>query len=330
MQIDLRTVTLKPQRNTFDHVARRLGGDKAASRYQEGTFDIQATHHFHYRPLWDPDHEIHDPARTAIKMKDWYAFKDPRQYYYGTYVVARGRQQEAAEAAFTLFEERELAATLPAAVRATALATLVPLRHAEWAANMNNSSICAYGYGTAFTAPAMYHAMDHLGIAQYLTRIGLALDGPGVLDAAKKAWLEDARWQPLRRYVEDTLVLKDPFELFVAQDLVLEGLLFPFAFDHLDRALAAQGGAALSPLTRFMAEWFDETARWIDATVKTAAAESPQNRETLARWTRAWRDRALAAVTPIAERALGAGAAAALDRVTTDLGARAGRAGVAL
>ena len=330
MQIDLRTVTLKPQRNTFDHVARRLGGDKPASRYQEGTFDIQATHHFHYRPLWDPDHEIHDPSRTAIQMKDWYAFKDPRQYYYGTYVVARGRQQEAAEASFTLFEERGLAATLPAAVRATAQDTLVPLRHVEWAGNMNNASVCAYGYGTAITAPAMYHAMDHLGVAQYLTRIGLALDGPGALDGAKKAWLEDPRWQPLRRYVEDTLVTKDWFELFVAQNLVLEGVLYPLVFDHLDRALAAKGGAALSPLTRFMAEWFDESSRWIDAQLKTAASESADNRSLLAGWARRWLDRAMEAVAPVARHAFGDAAPAVLDRVTSDLTARAARAGVAL
>jgi phenol hydroxylase P1 protein len=330
MQIDLRTVSLKPQRNTFDHVARRLGGDKPASRYQEGTFDIQATHHFHYRPLWDPEHEIHDPSRTAVRMKDWYAFKDPRQYYYGTYVVARGRQQEAAEAAFALFEDRGLAATLPDPVRQVALDTLVPLRHVEWAGNMNNAAVCAYGYGTAITAPAMYHAMDHLGIAQYLTRIGLALDGPGALDAAKKAWLEDPRWQPLRRYAEDTLVVQDWFELFVAQDLVLEGVLFPLVFDHADRALAAKGGAALSPLTRFMGEWFDESARWVDAQVKTAAAESAENKALIAGWARRWRDRAVEAIAPVAQSALGADAGAVLDRVATDLGARASRAGVAL
>jgi phenol hydroxylase P1 protein len=330
MQIDLRTVSLKPQRNTFSHVARRLGGDKPASRYQEGTFDIQATHHFHYRPLWDPEHEIHDPARTAIRMKDWYAFKDPRQYYYGTYVVARGRQQEAAEAAFALFEDRGLAATLPAPVRQVALETLVPLRHVEWAGNMNDAAICAYGYGTALTAPAMYHAMDHLGIAQYLSRIGLALDGPAALDAAKKAWLEDPRWQPLRRYAEDTLVLKDWFELFVAQDLVLEGVLFPLVFDHADRALAARGGAALSPLTRFMSEWFEESARWVDAQLKTAAAESAENKALLAGWARRWRERAVEAVAPVAAAVLGADGQAVLDRVVTDLGARATRAGVAL
>ena len=35
MQLDLRTVTIKPLRQTFTHVARRIGGDKPASRYQD-------------------------------------------------------------------------------------------------------------------------------------------------------------------------------------------------------------------------------------------------------------------------------------------------------
>ena len=63
MQIDLRTVSIKPLRQTFDHIARRIGPDKAATRYQEGTLDVQATHNFHYRPTWDPDHEIFDASR---------------------------------------------------------------------------------------------------------------------------------------------------------------------------------------------------------------------------------------------------------------------------
>ena len=41
MQIDLRTVSIKPLRHTFDNIARRIGADKPASRYQEGTLDMQ-------------------------------------------------------------------------------------------------------------------------------------------------------------------------------------------------------------------------------------------------------------------------------------------------
>ncbi len=64
------------------------------------------------------------------------------------------------------------------------------------------------GYGTAFTQPCIYQAMDQLGIAQYLTRVGLLLGDVEVLDTAKQSWMDDDTWQGLRRYVEDTMVLR--------------------------------------------------------------------------------------------------------------------------
>ncbi len=51
MTIQIKTIDLEPKRQTFGHVARRLGGDKTASRYLEGTLDVQATDNFHYKPL---------------------------------------------------------------------------------------------------------------------------------------------------------------------------------------------------------------------------------------------------------------------------------------
>jgi len=87
MQIDIKTSTVQQVRQTFSHVARRLGADKPASRYQEATLELQPEVNFHYRPLWEPEFEIYDKGRTAIVMSDWYAFKDPRQYYYGTYTM---------------------------------------------------------------------------------------------------------------------------------------------------------------------------------------------------------------------------------------------------
>lgn len=346
MHIDLRTVSIKPLRHTYDHVARRIGGDKPASRYQEGTFDLQATANFHYRPTWDPAHALFDAGRSAIRMADWYALKDPRQFYYGAYTLARARQQETAEANFEFVEARGLADSLPAAAREVALRLLVPLRHVAWGANMNNAAICAYGYGTAFTQPCIYQAMDQLGIAQYLTRIGLLLGDADALEAGKRAWLEDEAWQGLRRYVEDSFVLKDPFELHVAQNLVLDGLLYPLVYDTVvDGVLSQRGAPALAMLTRFMTDWSAETRKWVEATVKTAAAESADNQAQLATWCRQWRERAVAALRPLACLALDAGAGegdegagregrahgeALLDEVVQQFDARLAKAGVAL
>ena len=229
--------------------------------------------------------------------------------------MARARQQDSIEASYEFVDSRGLVAKMPDAVRAKVCQVLMPLRHVAWGGNMNNSSICAYGYGTPFTAPAMFHAMDQLGAAQFITRLGLALDEPGVLQAGKNDWLNDVRWQPLRRYVEDTLVLKDPFELFIAQNFALDGQLYPLIFgSFVDDHIVPQGGTAVAMLTAFMPEWHSESARWIDAVLKVAAAESTDNKQLVAGWVQAWADRAQSALAPLAEMALGdAGAKALLD-----------------
>jgi len=330
MQIDLRTVAIEPQRQAFDHLVRRFG-NKPASRYQEGSYDIQAAENLHYRPTWDPDHQLYDASLTRIVMADWYALKDPRQFYYSTYTLTRARQQENTEANFSFVESRGLGDMLPEALRATALAVLVPLRHAAWGANQNNTFVCGYGYGVVFTQPCMYHAMDNLGIAQYLSRLGLLLGDTEALDAAKRDWMDSPVWQPLRRYVEDCMACRDPFELFVAQNLALDGLLYPLIYDRIvDEHLSVQGGSAVAMLTQFMSDWFDETRKWIDAVIKVAAAESDANRELLQDWTRHWSARAASALLPVAELALGAQADEAMAEQLAAFKARAAKAGLTL
>jgi len=330
MQIDLRTVSIQPQRQTFDHLARRFG-DKPASRYQEGSYDIQAAENLHYRPTWDPDQKLYDQSITRIVMKDWYALKDPRQYYYNTYTLARARQQDTAEANFDFVESRGLAAMMPDAYKKVALDLLVPLRHAAWGANQNNAFICGYGYGTVFTQACMYHAMDQLGIAQYLSRLGLLLGDTEALAAGKQAWLKGEAWQPLRRYVEDCLVVRDPFELFVAQNLALDGLLYAAIYERVvDDYLSGKGASAVAMLCQFMNDWFDETRKWVDAVIKTAAAESDHNRATLEEWAGNWSDRAAAAILPIVQVALGSEADAVVGEEVAAFKARLKKLGLSI
>ncbi len=330
MQIDLRTVSITPLRQTYNHIAERLGADKPASRYIEGTMNVQPDANFHYRPTWDPQHELFDPRRTRLVMRDWYALKDPRQFYYGAYTQARARMQEVAEADFEFVEERGLADRYDDAARRKALDFYVPLRHVAWGANMNGAYQCAYGYGTAITQPCLYAGMDQLGIAQYLTRLGLLLGNQGELEAGKQAWLQAPAWQGLRRLVEDTWVLKDWFELYVAQNLVLDGVLFALAYKEVDQVLSEQAGPVVSMLTRFQAEWGQDANKWVDAVMKVAAAESPENKELLSHWYAHWRGRVQEVLAPIAELALGADGADALARSVAAVDARMNKAGLAL
>jgi len=141
--------------------------------------------------------------------------------------------------------------------------------------------------------------------------------------------MQAPEWQGLRKLVEDTLVVEDPFELFVAQNLALDGLLYPLIYgSFVDDHVALQGGTAVAMLTSFMPEWHAETARWIDAVVKVAAAESEANRALLLQWIVHWSDRAQAALSPIAQLALGELAAVALEEARDQLQARLNKAGL--
>jgi phenol/toluene 2-monooxygenase (NADH) P1/A1 len=332
MQVDIKTTGVEPIRQTFTHVARRLGGDKAASRYQEATFDLQPTTNFHYKPLWEPELELYDVRRTQIVMKDWYALRDPRQYYYGAYTMARARQQETMEKNIDFIDKRGLLRELPEAVRDKLIFAFVPMRHLEWGANANNCYCTAYAWGTAVTQATIFHTMDRLGLAQYLSRIGLLLDGNtgDSLTLGKSLWMEHAAWQGLRRLAEKMMVTRDWFEVFVAQNLVLDGLIYPLVFQRFEAKVSRAQGPALSLLTEFMNQWFDETSRWVDAVLKGTAAESAENAARLGAWASAWRTACVQAMTPYAAELFGDEAGAHVEAVDAAFGARVAKLGLKL
>ena len=132
----------------------------------------------------------------------------------------------------------------------------------------------------------------------------------------------------MRRHVENVLVVHDWFEIFVAQNLVLEGLSYPLLYDYLDGEFSAKGGTAIAMMTRFMTEWATETAKWVDAQIKVAAAESPENKTRISDWVKQYRGPVLEALAPIAERALGEHAGNVLAEVTDQFNARCAKLGL--
>jgi len=325
MTIEIKTATLEPIRNTFEHTRRRFG-DKPASRYQEASYDIAPENNFHYRPMWQPDKLLNDPSRTAVVMEDWYAFRDPRQYYYGTYVQARAKLQEVTENNYAFFDKRGLAERLSEEVKEKVVRCLIPLRHMELGANMNNVLCSAYGTSTVLTQAFLYNGMDRLGIAQYLSRIGLLLDGNSAetLTKAKEHWMTDPAWQGLRRYTENTLVVEDWYEVFIAQDVVLDTLVYDLMYRQFDEVITEEGGSDLAMLIEFMQEWHKDTSRWVDATLKSTVAESDHNKELIGRWVAEWQEKAVADLAPLAEIAVGDDAVNACTEALNQRLAKAG------
>jgi phenol hydroxylase P1 protein len=234
--------------------------------------------------------------------------------------------QEVAESNYAFFEKRDLKRLLGDDLQKKVIRYLVPLRHFEHTANLNNMYGSSQGYGTAITQALLYDGMDRLGIAQYLSRIGLILDGNSgdALGEATVYWMNEEIWQGMRALCEETTVTKDWFELFVAQDLILDGLVYDLMFNQFDAWLADNGGQDISMLTEFMQLWNKDNTRWVDAVMKVAVAESAENKALLEGWVTNWKEKAVAALKPLAEEMLDAEAmdkaVAALDKRLTKAG----------
>ena len=285
MTLEIKTSNIEPVRQTYAYIERRFGA-KPATRYQEVSFDIQSETNFHYRPLWKPEKTLNDKTHTQLVMQDWYAFKDPRQFYYGSYVQHRARLQDTAESNFNFFEKRDLAKLISEQTKAQVIRCLLPLRHIEQTANLHMMSGSAYGYGTALTQACIYAAMDHLGMAQYLSRIGLALDEQTghALTEAKQYWMNDPMWQGLRRICEETLIEQDYFKLFVYQNLVMNSFVYALIYQQFDQKLVDEGARDLAMLTEFMKDTLLDLAKWSDSVLKVAFKESEHNALLLNEW----------------------------------------------
>ena len=161
MQYELRTQVIEPSRHTFDHVVARYG-DKPASRYLEGTVDVQPKENFHYRPQWDPTREIYDETFSVFRLTDPYSFLDPRQYYYAPYFTSRATMFDTFGTTLDYIEGRGLLERLPEGWKELMTSVVVPLRHYENGAQLISTAVARFGFGTSITQCAAYAAFDDL------------------------------------------------------------------------------------------------------------------------------------------------------------------------
>jgi phenol/toluene 2-monooxygenase (NADH) P1/A1 len=316
MGYELRTMVVEPKRQTFDNLVERFG-DRPASRYQEGSFDLQATENFHYMPTWDTAHQIYDPDYTALKLTDPYSYVDPRQFYYATYVADAAARYESFAQTLKYIEDRRLLDRLPDDWRMTMVTSVLPLRHYEQAGQMISSNACRFAWGTTISQACVYAAFDRIGNAQVLSLVGLALAGGAAdtLTEAKKNWLHARPLQGLRRVVEESLVERDWAAGLVAIDLA-DTQLYPMLFAHMDERSLFHGAGAYSLIARHLNDWYVNQKKWLQALLK-AWANDPEhgeaNRKALGDIAARWYPQVTEAVRSLAEGIAGLGSATVLS-----------------
>jgi phenol hydroxylase P1 protein len=295
MQYELRYQVIEPKRQSYQNVIDRFG-DQPASRYLEATLDVEPRENFHYRPTWAQDRELYDERYSALRLADPYAYADPRQFFYTPYVTNRAALHDEFGKTLAYLEERELLGRMPDAWRAILASVVVPLRHYESGAQLVSVTGARFAYGTSLEQCCTFAAFDRIGNAQMLSRAGIAL-GAGtadVLTTAKQEWLDGEHLQPLRRLVEEIMIVDDWAEGLLAIDII-DSLVYPLLYSGLDDRALSGGAGAYSLFAQYLSRWFTDQRRWLDALV-TAWNEDPENGESnrshLARINSAWGPRA--------------------------------------
>jgi phenol hydroxylase P1 protein len=299
VQYELRYQVIEPRRQTYQNVIDRYG-DQPASRYLEGTLDVEPRENFHYRPTWVQDRELYDERYSALRLTDPYSFADPRQYYYTPYVTARAAAHDEFGKTLRYLEQRGLLEKMPPGWQSVVGSVVVPLRHFESGAQLITVTGARLAYGTSLEQCCTFAAFDRIGNAQMLSRVGIAL-GAGtadVLKSAKAEWLEAAHLQPLRRLVEEIMIVGDWAEAVLAVDEI-DKLVYPLLYSGLDEEALLGGAGAYSLFSQHFTAWYADQRKWLDALVKSWRGDEqhgPSNSAVLDRVGEQWGARAAEAV----------------------------------
>ncbi len=274
VQYEIKQKVIEPKRLAFDYLLKRYG-NRQASRYEEATVDIQQRENFHYRPTWREGVEIFDVNYSELKLTDYYSFLDPRQFYYYTYNAARAKNYESVDKYFEFCEERGLFEKVSDDWLKVFNRYFIPLRHLEYAGWVLLCGVARFGYGTSITQCAMFNACDKYANAQLITRIGFELPEPDgdIFENAKKTWLEDGIFQPLREYVEKLLTVQDWGEVLIGQNLAIDVFINPLVHIELDNLAVENGVSLFSFFSKYFYDMYKDNMRWTEKLFEVLLAD---------------------------------------------------------
>ena len=287
---------------------------RRASLYEDVTIDTQPSVHRHLNRGWPVSFEdgrgTWDDASTALGSVDWFAFRDPGEYWERPFY-----QRETAI-------EQQIDGAMQSAVEQGLIDDFGP----EWIeflrANLQVPAYVEHGLGFALatigraclsdsvaTCVCLQAAMKQRS-AQALVLYAMDLEqhhGPFPIAAARDAFKSEAAWQPTRRYLERLAATPDWGEVIVAANLCFEPIVGTLLRRELGiRAAAANGDTVTPVLARVATQEWEWAQAWSTRLVRFLSGDpehGPANRAVIEQWLADWE--------PLANEAAGALAALA-------------------
>ncbi|MBO0768777.1 MAG: 2Fe-2S iron-sulfur cluster binding domain-containing protein, partial [Solirubrobacterales bacterium] len=303
---------------------------RKASLYEDVTVDTQPSIHRHITRGWPVSFEdgrgTWDDNSTKLAATDWFAFRDPdEQWERPYYVHGNAGEQQIEGAISSAIEEGLLSDFKPDWVEFLREFLQVPayVEHGLWFAT---AVVARDGLSDSVAQCIALEAAMKQRSAQAVVLYAMDLEafhGEFSIESARQSFLEDAEWQPTRRFLERLAATPDWGEVVFAANLCFEPLIGTFLRREMGIRAAAANGDVVTPVLAQVAthEW-EWTQRWTTA-LSRFLIEDPQhgeaNREVLSAWVRDWMAEAISAgqaIIALAERQpLALDAGAAMERV---------------
>lgn len=254
---------------------------KTKNEYEEVTLRQQPYLHGHYRHMYDQrDYDIYDPRYTKLKCSDWEGFRDPKKFWYTTYVSNRKKLAEEVEKGFEYAKELQVIKNLSTQWVNALRDLYTPLRHLEYGENVQMQYVIRYALGTPIEQCATFQAYDKTGRAQWISLWGMNMEEEhgDFLAHGKQVLMEEPAFQPLRSYVEEILVTEDWAEVLVAENLTFDLLLGHLMYRELNKEAMKNGDTHLSILNLTISKQMDWHRDWAFGLFSYLAKDTAQSR----------------------------------------------------
>jgi hypothetical protein len=289
---------------------------RRATLYEDVTIDTQPSVHRHLPRGWPVSFEdgrgTWDDASTALKSTDWFAYRDPGEQWERTYYQLGSAYENQIEGAIKAAIEEGLVSDFsPAWVDFLKTFLQIPafVEHGLW---LPLAVSARDGLSDSVSHCMVLQAAMKQRSAQALVLYAMDLEafhGEFSVDLARRAFLEDPEWQPVRAYLEKLSATADWCEVLVAANLVFEPTIGTLLRRELGiRAASANGDTVTPTLARVATQEWEWIRAYTTELVRMLIADQQHgdaNRAVISGWIRDWLPQALAAgeaLLPLVER----------------------------
>jgi toluene monooxygenase system protein E len=290
------TLPRKTKLKTYSHLAdeRRL-----PSEYQIGSSRL------HWYPqrgfeVATPLGAWYEEHRSRLQCGDWERFADPRATTYAGYTRLQAQQETFVDGLLQSIEDQGYDARLPPAAVRLFDRLLAPLRFPLHGMQLLAAYVGQMAPAGRITIAAAFQAADEVRRIQRIAYRMALLQRTHAGADSRKAWQSEPLWQPLRKLIEELLVVWDWGECFCALNLSLKPRFEELFIVGLARAARDAGDPLLAEMLGSLGHDGRWHRQWAAALAQAVVADRAENEALLRQWTAVWDARVAEALQPFA------------------------------